>query len=206
VIAHLNGILAEKSADACIVEAGGVGYEVFLPAPVAAALPAVGEPVRLYTHFHVREDAQVLYGFLRPQERQVFLLLMTVKGVGPKLALGILSNLGAESVVGALQRRDLGTLTRLPGVGKKLAERLGVELSDKAKELGLEAGSAQPLGRRQLAPELDLPGAWPSAAQALGSLGYSAAQARQAVEQAYKSLGRHDLPLEEMVKAALKSV
>ncbi len=146
MIAHLNGLLAEKTGESCVVEAGGVGYEVFLPAPVAAALPAIGEPVRLYTHFHVREDAQVLYGFLRTQERQVFLLLMTVKGVGPKLALGILSNLGAESVVGALQRRDLATLTKLPGVGKKLAERLGVELSDKAKELGLEAGSAQPLG------------------------------------------------------------
>jgi Holliday junction DNA helicase RuvA len=207
LIAHLNGILAEKFADACIVEAGGVGYEVFVPAPVAAALPAVGEPVRLYTHFHVREDAQMLYGFLRTQERQVFLLLMTVKGVGPKLALGILSNLGAESVVGALQRRDLATLTKLPGVGKKLAERLGVELSDKAKELGLEAASGQPLApRRAVAAELDLPGAWPSAAAALSSLGYSPSQARQAVEQAYKALGRSDLSLEDMVKAALKSV
>jgi Holliday junction DNA helicase RuvA len=206
LIAHLNGILAEKFADACIVEAGGVGYEVFVPVPVAAALPAVGEPVRLYTHFHVREDAQVLYGFLRTQERQVFLLLMTVKGVGPKLALGILSNLGAESVVGALQRRDLATLTKLPGVGKKLAERLGVELSDKAKELGLETGSAQPLALRRAVADLDLPGAWPSAMAALSSLGFSPSQARQAVEQAYKALGQDDVSLEDMVKAALKSV
>lgn len=207
MIAHLNGIVVEKSAESCVVEAAGVGYEVFLPAPVAAALPPLGETVRLYTHFHVREDAQILYGFLRPQERQVFLLLMTVKGVGPKLALGILSNLGAESVVGALQRRDLATLTKLPGVGKKLAERLGVELSDKAKELGLEAGSAQPLPRRAASlPEMDLPGAWPKAAAALTSLGYSQNQARQAVEQAYKILGRDDLNLEDMVKAALKTV
>jgi len=173
---------------------------------VAAALPALGEAVRLYTHFHVREDAQVLYGFLRTQERQVFLLLMTVKGVGPKLALGILSNLGAESVVGALQRRDLATLTKLPGVGKKLAERLGVELSDKAKELGLEAGSAQPLGRRAQAAEVSLPGAWPQAAAALQSLGYSANQARLAVEEAYKIVGSEGLGLEDMVKAALKTV
>jgi Holliday junction DNA helicase RuvA len=207
MIAHLNGILAEKSGEACVVEAGGVGYEVFLPAPVALALPALGETVRLYTHFHVREDAQVLYGFLRPQERQVFLLLMTVKGVGPKLALGILSNLGAESVVGALLRRDLVTLTKLPGVGKKLAERLGVELSDKAKELGVEAGSGQPMAfRRAPAAELALPGAWPQAAAALQSLGYSANQARQAVEEAYKILGQESLALEDMVKAALKTV
>ena len=206
MIAHLNGIVIEKSVDACVVEAGGVGYEVLLPVPVAAALPALGETVRLYTHFHVREDAQILYGFLRPQERQVFLLLMTVKGVGPKLALTVLSNLGAESVVGALQRRDLVTLTKLPGVGKKLAERLGVELSDKAKELGLEAGSAQPQGRRASLPDLDLPGAWPQAAAALSSLGFSQNQARQAVEQAYKILGHSELPLEDMVKAALKTV
>ncbi len=206
MIAHLNGTLSEKTAESCVVEAAGVGYEVFVPAPVAAALPALGEPVRLYTHFHVREDAQVLYGFLRPQERQVFLLLMSVKGVGPKLALGILSNLGAESVVGALLRRDLVTLTKLPGVGKKLAERLGVELSDKAKELGLEAGSAQPLApRRAVLAEIDLPGAWPQAAAALIALGYSQNQARQAVEQAHKLQGTQDLGLEDMVKAALKS-
>lgn len=207
MIAHLHGILIEKLAESCVVEAGGVGYEVFLPAPVSAALPALGEEVRLYTHFHVREDAQLLFGFLRPQERQVFLMLMTVKGVGPKLALGILSNLGAESVVGALIRRDLTTLTQLPGVGKKLAERLGVELSDKAKELGLEAGNASPPPRQRASlPDLALPGAWPKAAAALTSLGFTQMQARQAVEAAYKGLGRDDIPLEDMVKAALKTV
>jgi Holliday junction DNA helicase RuvA len=201
MIAHLNGILAERGPESCVVEAGGVGYEVFLPAPTLLALPAIGQTVRLYTHFHVREDAQVLYGFLRTQDRQVFLLLLTVKGVGPRVALAILSSLGAETLVQALIQRDLATLNRVPGVGKKLAERLGVEISDKARQLGLDSSLA---GAPRLNP--DLPEAWSQAASALAALGYSQSQARQAVDRAYKMWGQEDMTLEDRVKAALKTV
>ncbi|MGH7441034.1 MAG: Holliday junction branch migration protein RuvA, partial [bacterium] len=133
----VRGTLLEKGPESALVEAGGLAYEVFVPAPALAALGPLGAEVRLYTHFHVREDAQVLYGFPTPDERKVFLLLMTVKGVGPKVALGMLSHLGAAELADALGRRDSVALSRMPGVGKKLAERLGVELSDKAASLSL---------------------------------------------------------------------
>lgn len=206
MIALVRGILVEKGPESAVVDCGGLGYEVFLTAPSLAQLPAPGEEVRFFTHFHVREDAQVLYGFPRSEERAVFLLLMTVKGVGPKVALGILSNLGASDLVGALIRRDTAALTRLPGVGKKLAERLGVELSDKARELGLHPGEGLPQGRKGPDFASGLPGAWPQAMAALQSLGYAPAQARQACELAYKMLGPGEKSLEDMVKAALKSV
>jgi Holliday junction DNA helicase RuvA len=197
----VRGVLLEKGVESAVVEAGGLGYEVFLPAPALAALPAPGQEVRLYTHFHVREDAQVLFGFLTAADRRVFLLLMTVKGVGPKVALGILSNLSGPALAAALLKRDLAVLTRLPGVGKKLAERLGVELSDKAKtlDLGPDLGG---LGTGRGAME----GPWDQAVAALVALGYPQNQARQAVDAAFRGLGKQAVKLEDIVKAALKAV
>jgi len=125
MIAMVRGTLLEKGVDSVVVEAAGLGYEVFLPLPALQALPTVGEEVRLFTHFHVREDAQVLFGFLTPGDRQVFLLLMTVKGVGPKVALAILSHLSGPALAAALLKRDLATLVKLPGVGKKLLSGWG---------------------------------------------------------------------------------
>jgi Holliday junction DNA helicase RuvA len=196
----VRGALLEKGPESVVVDAAGVGYEVFLAAPALLALPGLGEEVRLYTHFHVREDAQVLYGFLTPGDRQVFLLLLTVKGVGPKVALGILSNLSGAALAAALLSRDTAALTRLPGVGKKLAERLGVELSDKVKSLGLElSGAAAANG-----PALG--GPWEQAVAALTALGFGQSQAKNAVSEAHKVLGHGSVPLEDIVKAALKAV
>jgi Holliday junction DNA helicase RuvA len=161
----------------------------------------VGSELRVYTHHHVREDAQILYGFLSPQERQIFLLLMTVKGVGPKVALAILSHLSGPALVGALLRRDVATLTRLPGVGKKLAERLGVELSDKVKQLGWESE-----GSPALSASAALDGNWLQAQSALLALGFGQTQAKNAVEAAYKILGRADVSTEDIVKTALKAL
>jgi len=202
MIAMVRGILLEKGAESALVEAGGLGYEVFLPAPALAALPSPGQEVRLYTHFHVREDAQVLFGFLTPADRRIFLLLLTVKGVGPKVALGILSNLNGPPLAAALLKRDLAVLTRLPGVGKKLAERLGVELSDKAKtlDLGPEQGAPALSGRGAM------DGPWEQAVAALLALGYPQNQARQAVDAAFRGLGTRAVKLEDIVKAALKAV
>jgi Holliday junction DNA helicase RuvA len=202
MIALIHGTLLERGPESAVVDAGGVGYEVFLSAPALQALPAPGAEVRLYTHFHVREDAQVLYGFLTPADRQVFLLLLTVKGVGPKVALGILSNLSGPALAAALLKRDLAALTKLPGVGKKLAERLGVELSDKVKTLGLELDAAA----LAQAPSGGLSGPWAQALSALTALGYSQAQARAAVEAAHKQWGGAAEALEDIVKAALKQV
>ena len=200
MIAMVRGLILEKGPESVVVEASGLGYEVFLTAPALVGLPAQGSEVRLYTHFHVREDAQVLYGFLTPLDRQVFLLLLTVKGVGPKVALGILSHLAGDALAAALLGRDLAALTRVPGVGKKLAERLGVELSDKVKGLGLVQGSVLGAGR-------SLPGLsdWEPVVSALQALGYNQIQARAAAELAQRqSAGQASL--EERVKAALKVV
>jgi Holliday junction DNA helicase RuvA len=198
----VRGILLEKGAESAVVEAGGLGYEVFLPAPALAALPAPGQEVRLYTHFHVREDAQVLFGFLTPADRRIFLLLLTVKGVGPKVALGILSNLDGPALAAALLKRDLVVLTRLPGVGKKLAERLGVELSDKAKTLDLGPGQ----GDVGAGARGGMDGPWDQAVAALLALGYPQNQDRQAVDAAFRGLGTRTVKLEDIVKAALKAV
>lgn len=199
----VRGALLEKGLESVVVEAAGVGYEVFLAAPALAALPGLGEEVRLYTHFHVREDAQVLYGFLTPGDRQVFLLLLTVKGVGPKVALGILSHLSGAALASALLKRDTAALTRLPGVGKKLAERLGVELSDKVKGLGLDL---DPSALAQGPSRMDLGGPWEQAVAALIALGFGQSQAKNAVSQAHKGLGNGNVSLEDIVKAALKAV
>jgi len=194
MIALVRGTLLEKGPESVLIEAGGIGYEVFVPAPALASLPAPGEEIRLYTHFHVREDAQILFGFLTPSDRQVFLLLMTVKGVGPKVALGILSKLPAQDLATALQRRDLAALTRLPGVGKKLAERLGVELSGPLGQ-GTEGAS----GSQNQGP-------WTQAVAALLALGYGQNQAQGAVDRVHKRLGDQPVNLEHIVKEALKTV
>jgi Holliday junction DNA helicase RuvA len=202
MIAMVRGTLLEKGVDSVVVEAGGLGYEVFLPAPALQSLPAPGAEVRFFTHFHVREDAQVLFGFLTPADRQVFLLLMTVKGVGPKVALAILSHLSGPALAAALMKRDLPALTRLPGVGKKLAERLGVELSDKVKTLGLDMDQNGVLGQ----VFGGLAGPWLQAQAALAALGYSQNQAKNAVDLAHKQLGDDAISVEDIVKAALKAV
>jgi Holliday junction DNA helicase RuvA len=202
MIAMVRGNLLEKGVDSVVVEAGGLGYEVFLPGPALQALPSPGAEVRFFTHFHVREDAQVLFGFLTPADRQVFLLLMTVKGVGPKVALAILSHLSGPALAAALMKRDLPALTRLPGVGKKLAERLGVELSDKVKTLGLDMDQTGVAGQA-----FDgLAGPWLQAQAALSALGYSQFQAKNAVDSAHKQLGDGKVSVEDIVKAALKAV
>lgn len=202
MIAMVRGSLLEKGPDSVVVEAGGVGYEVSLTQPDLNALPALGEEVRLFTHFHVREDEQRLYGFLSAADRRVFLLLMTVKGVGPKVALAILSQMSGSAVAAALLKRDVAALTQLPGVGKKLAERLGVELSDKVKTLGLE------LDPKALAaaPKAGLTGNWARALEALTALGFGQNQAKIALDQAHQGLGNETVSVEDIVKAALKAL
>lgn len=202
MIAMVRGTLIERGTDSVVVETGGLGYEISLSQAALQGLPPIGSELRLYTHHHVREDAQVLYGFSSPSDRQIFLLLMTVKGVGPKVALAMLSNLSGAVLATALLKRDSAALSRLPGVGKKLAERLGVELSDKVKQLGLELG-----GAGAGAPAVgSLEGNWAQAISALAALGFGQAQARQALERAHAALGDKKVSTEEIVKAALKAL
>jgi Holliday junction DNA helicase RuvA len=131
MIAHLRGRLLSKHPNEAIVEAGGVGYDVTISVPTFSDLPELGGEVALHIHTHVREDALALYGFLRTSEKQLFEKLISVSGIGPKLAITILSGMPADEMAGAIRGNDVAKLTRIPGIGKKTAERMVLELRDK---------------------------------------------------------------------------
>lgn len=132
MIAKISGTLEHKVPGEVIIDVGGVGYQVFIPLSVFYRLPEVGRAVNLFIHTHLREDALQLFGFFEHEEKQVFLLLKSVTGIGPKLAINILSGIPAEELARALKEGDQPRLLSIPGVGKKLAERMIVELRDKS--------------------------------------------------------------------------
>lgn len=206
MIGRLRGVILEKQAPDLLLEVGGVGYELQLPLTSFYVLPAVGQEAIIYTHFVVREDAQLLYGFINPTERSLFRQLLKANGIGPKMALAILSGLTAAQFVRCVQQDDITTLVKLPGVGKKTAERLLVEMRDRLKDWGLTPSTPITdhlvLGddglqdfARQDNPETD-------AVSALVSLGYSQAQAAAAVKKVYQA----DFTSEQLIKASLKSM
>ncbi|MBZ5532231.1 MAG: Holliday junction branch migration protein RuvA [Acidobacteriia bacterium] len=139
MIAHLRGRLISKHPNQAIVEAGGVGYDVHITVPTFSDLPALGAEVALFIHTHVREDALTLFGFLRTEEKQLFEKLISVSGIGPKLAVTILSGMPAEAMVAAIRGNNVAALTRIPGIGKKTAERMVLELRDKLEAFGVPA-------------------------------------------------------------------
>src|SRR5580765_565261 len=170
MIAHLRGRILEKHPSHVILEAAGVGYEVTISVPSFSGLPAEGAEVSLYIHTHVREDTLALYGFLRREEKQLFERLIGVSGIGPKLAITVLSGIAADALVTALRGNDLTALTRIPGVGKKTAERMVLELRDK-----LDGLAAAPAPRPTTGMEEDV-------VSALVNLGYQRGSAEQAVK------------------------
>jgi Holliday junction DNA helicase RuvA len=131
MIAHLRGKLLAKHPNQAVVETGGVGYDVIISVPTFSDLPGIGGDVALHIHTHVREDAIALYGFMRSAEKILFEKLITVSGIGPKLAITILSGMAADEMVNAIRGNDIARLTRIPGIGKKTAERMVLELRDK---------------------------------------------------------------------------
>ncbi len=147
MIAHLRGKLIAKHPNQAIVEAAGVGYDVTITVPTFSELSGIGGDVALHIHTHVREDAIALFGFLHPEEKQLFEKLLSVSGIGPKLAITILSGMAAAEMVGAIKGNDVAKLTKIPGIGKKTAERMVLELRDKLKDFGMEqaAPPASPL-------------------------------------------------------------
>lgn len=197
MIGRLHGILLEKQPPQLLLDVGGVGYEVSAPMTTFYELPETGDAVTLHTHLAVREDAHVLYGFLREQDRLLFRTLIKVSGVGPKLALAILSGMSADEFAGCVQSGDSAALTRLPGVGKKTAERLVVEMKDRLKDwqgvtLTTEAteGSTLPASA-----------ALKDAISALVSLGYKPQEASRMVSQ----VEGDGLASEELIRLALKA-
>jgi len=136
MIAHLRGRLIAKHPNQAIVETGGVGYDIVISVPTFSELPGIGGEVALHIHTHVREDQIALFGFVRPEEKHLFEKLLSVSGIGPKLAITILSGMTAPDMVAAIKGNDVAKLTRIPGIGKKTAERMVLELRDKLKDFG----------------------------------------------------------------------
>lgn len=204
MIASLRGTLTHKSPEELTVEVGGVGYEVRFSPTGLHLLPEVGEPVFLHIFTNVREDSIDLFGFRERQEKEMFIVLISVSGVGPKLAMNILSGLPPAGLASAILTGDLGRLTKLPGVGRKTAERLCVELKDKVQFIPA-------LDSTTLAPsrpvEVDQVGA--DVVSALVNLGYAPAAARQALERVRGGMSAEayeQSPLAELLRLALRSL
>jgi Holliday junction DNA helicase RuvA len=189
MIARLNGLLIEKSPPLIVVDCNGVGYEVEVPMSTFYNLPEVGQKVQLLTHFVVREDAQLLYGFGSEQEKNTFKQLLKVNGIGAKSALSILSGVSVDDLVHAVSQQEVGMLTRIPGIGKKTAERLLLELKDKFTVTG--SVTTQPQTKSATHDVLN----------ALVALGYNEREASAAVKLLAK-----DVSVTDGIKQALKSL
>jgi Holliday junction DNA helicase RuvA len=201
MIAQLRGTLVEKSFERVVVDVGGVGYAVIVSLQTLAELPAPGREVTLRTHLHVREDAQLLFGFASDLERRAFELCLGVSGIGPKLAMAMLSAMRPEALADAIRRGDLARLSKTPGVGRKTAERLVVELRDRVGKLGAEAADGAAADADQGTPGR-LEGVAQTVASALVHLGYRQPEAERAARDS--SAGREREPLEVLVKEALR--
>ena len=193
MIGFLRGTLLDKQPPFVILDVNGVGYEVEAPMSTFFLLPAVGEEVRLLTHMVVREDAQLLYGFGTEAERRLFRNLLKVSGIGPKIALALLSGISVEGFTHCIQNRDVDALTRVPGIGRKTAERLLIEMKDRLNGMEVMAGAAS------LPPDKSNPEA--EAFGALVALGYKPAEASRLL----KAVAGGTQSTEEMIRRALQS-
>lgn len=197
MIAHLNGTLSEKTTQTVIIDNGGIGYQVLVPLSTFYALPDEDHPVSLHIHTYVREDALLLFGFQTTLEKNIFLLLISVSGIGPKLALNILSGIGPDELLEAMAQGDALRLQSIPGVGKKTAERIALELKEKAlRAMGDLPVSPRPIAAGENRMVMD------DAVSALLNLGYSAKSAKSAVDRACSGLD--NVTLEGLIKEALK--
>lgn len=205
MIGRLRGILIEKQPPELLIEVSSIGYEVQMPMSCFYELPELGEEAIVYTHFVVREDAQLLYGFNTVKERALFREVIKANGVGPKLGLAILSGMTAAQFVACVEREDVSTLVKLPGVGKKTAERLVVEMKDRLKgwsggDLFTPATDAAPIDVSPL--EQSSQSAEDEAVSALIALGYKPQQASKVVSQ----VAKEGMSSEAVIRDALKSM
>ncbi|ANJ57917.1 MULTISPECIES: Holliday junction branch migration protein RuvA [Pseudomonas] len=203
MIGRLRGTLAEKQPPHLILDVNGLGYELEVPMTTLYRLPSVGEPLTLHTHLVVREDAQLLYGFFGKRERDFFRELIRLNGVGPKLALALMSSLEVDELVRCVQSQDTSALTKVPGVGKKTAERLLVELKDRFKAWETVPAMFALVPNQPGGPDAaPVATAENDAVSALISLGYKPQEASKAIS-AIKEKG---LSSEDMIRRALKGM
>lgn len=189
MISRLKGILETKAEKYVIMDIGGVGFKVFVSAATLESLPAAGQSAALHTHLNVREEALDLYGFLTQEELKLFELLLTISGVGPKVALGVLSIASVKTLVSAIAKGEVEFLTKVSGIGTKIAQKIILELKDKIVKLGFEAGEAATLEDYEVI-------------DALIGLGYTPNQARRAV----RDLPKNIKGVEKRIKEALKTL
>jgi holliday junction DNA helicase RuvA len=200
VIAHLRGRIFEKHPNRIVVDVNGVGYEVFVPLSTFYGLAEPGGELALRIHTHVREDALTLYGFATRLEQELFERLIGVSGIGPKVALAVLSGIEPQELLRAIQRADLARLTAIPGVGKKTAERIVVELKDRLPSMPIAAVAAD-------AGAPDTPPLRDDVLSALVNLGYHRPLAEKAVDAAIKTIGTaSDAGFEHTLKTALREL
>ena len=200
MIGRLRGVILEKKAPSLVLDINGVGYDIEAPMTTFYELPQVGQQVILYTHLVVREDAHLLYGFIRETDRALFRSLIKVSGVGAKLALTLLSGMSVRDFLVTIRSNDITSLTRIPGIGKKTAERLIIEMRDRLKELNLELGEAS---AQSTTPEQGLPpDEIKDAVSALIALGFKPPEASRMVS----GINTKGLRSEEIIRQALQSV
>ena len=192
MIGYLRGKLVRKQPPALIIDVGGVGYELEAPMSTFYRLPELGSEVQLHTHLVVREDAHLLYGFATEDERRLFRDLLRVSGIGPKIGLALLSGINVETFLRCVEAQDVDALIRIPGIGRKIAERLLVEMRDRIKALGQLPSAAQRAGDR---------GAEAEAYAALVALGYRPAE----VTRLLKSVDNEGAGTEELIRRALQA-
>ncbi|MGC8119165.1 Holliday junction branch migration protein RuvA [Marinobacter sp. VGCF2001] len=205
MIGRIRGTLIEKVPAQALVECSGLGYEIDIPYTTFFHLPESGQEVTLHTHFAVREDAQSLYGFASRLDRDLFRLLIKVNGVGPKLAIGILSGLDAQQFIACVEARDINSLVKLPGVGKKTAERLLIEMTDRISQL--EAGFLPAKPGASGDPSIEIaqktgPDPGEEAEAALIALGYKPQEAAKAISK----VAEPDMTSEALIRLALKNM
>jgi Holliday junction DNA helicase RuvA len=196
MIAHLSGLLLSKTPSSVIIDAGGIGYEVVVPLSTFCSLPEKNQRVSLNIYTHVREDALALFGFGTELEKEIFLMLTSVSGIGPKLSVNILSGIGPQDLLEAMASGDTGRLRAIPGVGKKTAERIALELKDRAsRAIGYQEISQGPV------PDTEEKRLMDDAFSALLNLGYSAKAVKMALEKAQP--GIEEMTLEGLIRKAL---
>ena len=196
MIASLKGVIEYKAPDTVIIDVGGVGYSVMIPLSTYYRLPEPGEQTSLQIHTCIKDDAIVLNGFITVEEKQIFLHMISVTGIGPKLARNILSGISVDDFIASLVARDIAPLVKVPGLGKKTAERLILELSDKLAKLSVDTSSSSVASRAPSPLDEDI-------VSALINLGYKEAQTREALNRAKAELTEVG-SFEELFKKTLK--
>lgn len=199
---YISGTLEEAELESAVIDVGGVGYEISIPLSTFEALPKKGKTVKLFTHFHVREDSQRLFGFLTKTEREVFRKLITISKVGPKVALNVLSGLSIKDIVYSVQTQDSSRLKAISGIGPKTALRLVMELKGKLDISGVDMQTPLQKGDKKARPDISVRN---DAYAALISLGYNESQVISSLTRVEQAVDK-DAPVEEWIKKALQVI